>query len=165
MEKVCKTCGILKSIDEYYRLKTMKDGHLNICISCTIDRVNKHRELNIERIKEYDRNRPNKRERTIKDLEKKRLLKASDPEKYREQEYNRTKKHRANNPEKYKARGIINNGIRDGRIIKLLCSICGESKSQAHHDDYSKPLDVIWLCTKHHAERHIYLREIERKKI
>jgi len=34
------------------------------------------------------------------------------------------------------------------------CEVCGAQKAQAHHDDYSKPLDVRWLCTTHHAEWH-----------
>jgi hypothetical protein len=40
-------------------------------------------------------------------------------------------------------------------LIQGPCSICGEQKTiHAHHDDYTKPLDVIWLCRKHHQERH-----------
>ena len=33
------------------------------------------------------------------------------------------------------------------------CEVCGES-AQRHHDDYSKPLEVRWLCTRHHGEVH-----------
>jgi hypothetical protein len=33
--------------------------------------------------------------------------------------------------------------------------VCGRTRSHAHHDDYSKPLDVIWLCSTHHRSRHI----------
>jgi hypothetical protein len=32
--------------------------------------------------------------------------------------------------------------------------VCGEPEAQAHHDDYAKPLDVRWLCNKHHREHH-----------
>lgn len=46
----------------------------------------------------------------------------------------------------------------DGRLGK-----CKEA--QAHHEDYTKPFDVVWLCTKHHAERHRELRRIERLAI
>lgn len=34
------------------------------------------------------------------------------------------------------------------------CEVCGETKVEAHHDDYLKPLDVRWLCKRHHAEVH-----------
>lgn len=50
--------------------------------------------------------------------------------------------------------------LRAGRIVRKVCEKCGGDKTQAHHDDYSKPLDVRWLCPKHHAEHH---RNDERK--
>lgn len=37
---------------------------------------------------------------------------------------------------------------------KLPCVKCGNIKSQAHHEDYSKPLKVTWLCAIHHTELH-----------
>lgn len=57
-------------------------------------------------------------------------------------------------PEKYKARYTLRNYVRLGKIKKGLCEVCKDSKTQAHHDDYSKPLDVKWLCSKHHKEIH-----------
>jgi hypothetical protein len=57
-------------------------------------------------------------------------------------------------PKKLKARHIVGYAIKSGRIIKCPCCVCGSKVSQAHHDDYSKPLEVVWLCTTHHAEIH-----------
>lgn len=67
----------------------------------------------------------------------------------------------ARNPEKRRVHIITDNAIRDGRLVREPCKICGSKKVQAHHDDYTKPLDVIWLCAKHHAELHNRLRELE----
>jgi hypothetical protein len=55
------------------------------------------------------------------------------------------------NPEKRAAHIAVGNAVRDGRLVKLPCEVCG-AKAQAHHDDYSKPLEVRWLCPPHHAE-------------
>jgi len=52
-----------------------------------------------------------------------------------------------------RARNMLNHYLRDKKIARPGCEICG-SKAQAHHHDYNKPLDVKWLCFKHHLEVH-----------
>ena len=34
------------------------------------------------------------------------------------------------------------------------CAVCGDTETEAHHEDYSKPLDVIWLCSSCHKQVH-----------
>lgn len=74
------------------------------------------------------------------------------------------KRHAKKYPEKSLARTALGNAVRDGTVIKTPCRVCGSFDSEGHHDDYSKPLDVIWLCPKHHAERHVQLRDEQRRK-
>lgn len=62
------------------------------------------------------------------------------------------RRHRNANPDRYKARNRVFVEIRAGRLIKKPCEVCGILKVEAHHDDYSKPLDVRWLCKKHHVK-------------
>jgi hypothetical protein len=62
-----------------------------------------------------------------------------------------------NNPEfraKKKARNMVIIRIHNGSLERGDCEVCGEPDAQAHHDDYSKPLDVRWLCDRHHREHH-----------
>ena len=47
--------------------------------------------------------------------------------------------------------------LRKGNMTRQPCSVCGRADSHAHHDDYSRPLDVMWLCPVHHKERHAEL--------
>jgi hypothetical protein len=52
-------------------------------------------------------------------------------------------------------RRLTNRAVKQGKILKSPCEVCGTDVDiQAHHDDYSKPLDVRWLCRKHHQEHH-----------
>ena len=53
-------------------------------------------------------------------------------------------------PKKYIARDRLNKAVKQGVIAKLACEHCGNFLSQAHHPDYNKPLEVWWLCRKHH---------------
>ena len=47
-----------------------------------------------------------------------------------------------------------------GKLIKQSCEQCGDENSQIHHDDYSKPLEIKWLCRKHHLELHSNRRSV-----
>lgn len=64
------------------------------------------------------------------------------------------KKWSKNNRFKRNAHRKLSYEIKIGRVIRMPCEICGNKKSHGHHEDYSKPLDVIWLCSIHHGERH-----------
>jgi hypothetical protein len=58
-------------------------------------------------------------------------------------------------PERDKARRLAASAIRSGRLVRQPCKRCGTKKNvQAHHDDYSKPLDVEWLCFDCHRDEH-----------
>lgn len=58
------------------------------------------------------------------------------------------------NPEAAKARRLLAYAIKTGTIMRGRCANCGAEKAQAHHDDYSKPYEVRWLCVKCHVGLH-----------
>ena len=66
MKKKCICCGIEKDISEYYSHPRTADGHLNKCKECCKKQNKDNREKHLEYYREYDRNRPNKRERAKK---------------------------------------------------------------------------------------------------
>ena|ERR1035437_2491923 len=52
------------------------------------------------------------------------------------------------------ASDYVYEALRDGRLVRQPCETCGRTPAQAHHDDYSRPLDVRWLCGSHHRLEH-----------
>ena len=74
--------------------------------------------------------------------------KYSKTKEYKKRARERAKKYNKNNPLKNQARHKLRNAVVAGKIIKPKeCSNCrNETKIEAHHSDYSKPLEVIWLC-------------------
>lgn len=63
----------------------------------------------------------------------------------------------ANRP-KRRARVAVQKALKTGRLVRVACIVCGAPESDAHHEDYSKRLDVTWLCRAHHMARHAELR-------
>jgi len=55
---------------------------------------------------------------------------------------------------KSNARAYLNTYVRRGLVKKEPCCICGNENSEGHHTDYSKPLQVAWLCRGCHRELH-----------
>lgn len=56
---------------------------------------------------------------------------------------------------KENVRSFTRQCIKNGILIREGCKVCGTTETvEAHHEDYGKPLDVIWLCRNHHREHH-----------
>ena len=62
------------------------------------------------------------------------------------------------NPDKCAARRAVRVAKRCGKLVPTPYAVCGEVKVEAHHNNYSKPLDVVWLCKKHHEERDLTVK-------
>lgn len=53
-----------------------------------------------------------------------------------------------------RAHAAVSTAIYNGTLIRQPCEVCGKDQTDAHHDDYAKPLDVRWLCRSHHRLHH-----------
>lgn len=158
IQKLCFKCQISKPYSEFYKHRMMLDGHLGKCISC---------------VKEYERLR---------------LIKLNTDPVWREKELARSREKaarnralgkfpnalamkkgkdawEARNKHKRQAQGKVHNALRTGKLERQPCEVCGEMKVHAHHEDYSKPLDIKWLCVKHHNERHIEINRMNRDQL
>ncbi len=67
----------------------------------------------------------------------------------------------AGNPEKKRAQGALQHAVRSGRIARGNCCVCLSPRVQGHHEDYTKPLEVMWLCAQHHKDRHRELAGVQ----
>lgn len=76
--------------------------------------------------------------------------------------YEATKRQRKKFPQREKARAAVAYAIRLGKIVSMPCLVCGEH-AEAHHPDYSRPLDVVWLCDTHHKEVHALAKSLQQE--
>jgi hypothetical protein len=133
--KRCFKCKRTLELTEFYRHPMMGDGHLGKCRECTRRDVSENYRAKVERYRAYERDRfkdPKRRANALKYAKAARKL----------------------HPEKALAHRRVAYAVRTGKLRSQPCEVCGAKKTQAHHDDYSKPLDVRWLCFRHHREHH-----------
>ncbi len=135
---VCVACGEKKPAGDFYQ----RDRS---CKECRKARVKLRARLN-PAVQEYDRQR-------AKTPERREHIRAT------------VARWNAENPLGYKAHYVATNAVRDGRLKKQLCLFCGRSDVHAHHRDYSKPLDVVWLCPQCHHRLHALGPEIQGKGV
>ena len=133
--KTCFKCNTVKPLEEFYKHSKMADGHVNKCKECNKNDVTSNRNKNIEKVRAYDRERAKKPER----------IKATAAI---------TKAWRAEDARRHVAHSCVARAIRSGELAVQPCCRCGEIKSLAHHEDYDKPLEVMWLCQPCHKQRH-----------
>ena len=68
------------------------------------------------------------------------------------------KAYRQRNKKRLAAHNAVAKAVLRKGLAPLPCLECGELKTEAHHADYDRPLDVIWLCQPHHKETHAQAR-------
>lgn len=138
--KRCCTCKIEKSVSDFYKDKRSKDGLKWQCKKChclttVISRdEDKHRETNKNWM---------------------RRSKYATREEVRERDMLRSRVR--NKSWEAKARALANRAVELGFLVRPeVCPKCNQSnlKVHAHHEDYNKPLEVIWLCSECHGKRH-----------
>jgi hypothetical protein len=144
-EKECFKCKTVKPLEEFYKHSMMADGHLNKCKACAKDDSNKHRSDNLEKVRAYDRERGKRPERISAGVEINRLWRAEDAR-------------------RIKAHNAVSRAVKKGILVRQPCIRCESPKSVAHHEDYDKPLDVMWLCTPCHKQRHKEINQLLKKE-
>ena len=137
--KKCFKCNAVKLLDDFYKHPKMPDGHVNKCKECNKNDVTANRNKNIEKIRAYDRER-GKNPKRIKAVTE--ITRA-----WREEDKRRSRAHSA-----------VSRSLRSGELVRQPCCRCGEEKSVAHHEDYDKPFEVMWLCQPCHKQRHKELK-------
>lgn len=135
--KRCTGCETDKPLTEFYRDRQKSDGLMVRCKACSNATVQCFRDT--EEGKKSLRATEAKYRATPQGRENRRIGASTGRSRY---------------PDKAEARSVVSQAIRAGRLIPLPCARCGYPVSEAHHPDYNRPLEVIWLCRRHHVEAH-----------
>lgn len=139
----CRKCGAQDSVT-HHRAVVKKHIRCNRCVADAAASLRAKRNAegrpiprSVERAKEYEAERsarPEVRARRAADMAR----------------YSRDPMLR----ERHEARWQVRRAVASGKLVRGCCEVCGSVKTHGHHDDYSKPLDVRWLCPTHHREHH-----------
>lgn len=148
--KTCKTCGAEKSESDFYPRDST-------CKECRKAKVRQNRLANLDKYREYDRQRANNPDRVLARNE------------YAKTDSGKSARARASrisrrkHSDKVYARTVLARAVFEWGMRKPdSCQNCGCScNPHGHHEDYSKPLDVMWLCVPCHAERHRQLKAMK----
>lgn len=146
--KICPTCKTEKSLKDFYRDRSTRDGYSVYCRTCKKKRVKKNYLQIIQDPKRAARLRILGRVHAARWYRKnpKRACALS-------------RARAAQHPEQTKAQSKLQWAITIGVLVKPpTCSCCNHTIParvlHAHHHDYGKPLEVEWLCALCHKKRH-----------
>lgn len=140
--RICSKCRIEKTFDNFYKNSSKKLGIDYQCKECC------------KESKKIYNSKPETRE--LRRANGYIIRKREDVKKY-QREYKRKYSNDKHEIIKYKARQEVKKAVLNNILEKeSVCSLCYSDKFriEAHHEDYSKPLDVIWCCSRCHADIH-----------
>ena len=136
--KKCTKCHTEKPLGDFARHK--RDGFQYWCKQCTVD-------YNRTKMKAYTH-------RYLAEYRK------SPEYRIKQNNHMRAWESMPENQIKIRAKYKVSRAIKSGKLVRQPCTQCGYKPAEAHHPNYEKPLDVIWLCKSHHELLH---EELNRK--
>ena len=131
--KKCSSCGSYKNVTKFYKDSGKSSGYDCRCKDCERKRYRLRRQRNKDSFKRKDRRYY---------------------EKHRDKISNKRKDWYRKNKHKILAYEAVKRALYKGDLVRMPCEVCGSMSSEAHHEDYTKPLEVKWLCRKHHLRVH-----------
>lgn len=142
MKSICRKCGVEKDLEEFH--KEIREAPLA--------------KWNLRNCKECARKEQQERYadpvRRLAQLNASKRWKQYNPDRHAEL----AREYRERNREKTKAHNSLNYAIRCGSIVRGACEKCGTTQRiHGHHDDYTQPLVVHWLCFGCHKAWHMIL--------
>ncbi len=153
--KTCAACREQQPLAEFSRNASNRDGRNKICRTCDANRLAKVRLINDTKL------RAKARRRRAKDLEGNRARNAAQMKTEQGKAGNllAVRRYAEGNREKIKAQIAVRKAIRSGELDRpSQCARAGDGgcsgRIELHHDDYSRPLDVVALCSAHHCAAH-----------
>jgi hypothetical protein len=137
--KRCYDCGLEKPLSDFYKNASKPDGLTPACKECHRAWRKDHYRRNAEAVSASNR---------AWDKEHPDLVRAYNAKSTRARY--RIKKHTGI----FAVYHLVARAVKAGVITPEPCRICGGRDVEAHHEDYKKPLDVLWYCRRHHARLH-----------
>lgn len=157
--KHCPKCDVVKPIENYTRCKRTSDGVQAYCKECRsfIAKEQRAKRSLAQVLRDKERELVYRIENKSARKLAIRNCKIKNPERYAK--YNA--EYRKIAPHKAQARNLIALLLKEEKLSRGPCQICGEVKTEGHHSDYNYPDSVMWLCKDHHAAWHRVFRAEE----
>lgn len=156
-----RTCHKCKTPNAFSKV----DIHI-ICEACRLESKERYRLQAVQKSKRYYLKNKERIDKRNKKYSTEYNKKPENKEKLKQ--YQKSKKYKDRHKERHiermlkdelyrkrvNARILARSYVNSGRLVRKPCVVCGETKAQGHHEDYDKPLEVMWLCRKHHFNLH-----------
>lgn len=143
--KTCLMCNKIKELSLFGKDASKEDGLLYRCKEC-VNAVRKAKREEIAATKPVDWKKKTKDMAVYR-----KAWNEAHPGYMTKAKSNWLKK----NKDRQKVKDAVRYALRTGKLTKTPCHVCGELEVQGHHPDYSRPLNVVWLCRQHHHEIHV----------
>jgi hypothetical protein len=151
--KQCRRCGELKSRKDGFYFRP--NGHIiSPCKSCCYAKWEEWRKANPEKRREQKR-RARERENPGVHAARLKRVRAANPDKYKAINQRWSKANRERVAMSNRASRLVRQAVANGELTRPgTCEECGAThwRIEGAHSDYTKPLDVRWLCPSCHRK-------------